>query len=294
MRACLRLGAGIAAAICAAFVSAAAAQSTDPPISLRYLGSYPIHDKAAGLTEPSGLAPDAGTDGFWTVSDDTHHLFRLDGKGRVVEVGPKIDALVDPEGIALDTQRGRFLVLSEDHAEILALAQDSPETVERHQLLEMQGADKLARALKDDLGALSPEGITIDAGTGAVLVVNERAPRLLIRLSPDLDEIVSVAPLSGDDGFVVHGVSDHRLDSSGLFHDAARDALWIASDTGKCVFFWARGAGSALRFDLLWRDGDKVRPIHNTEGVALNASGEMLFVVSDDRAGSRLFIYGVE
>ncbi|MEX5728713.1 uncharacterized protein Ga0609869_002066 [Rhodovulum iodosum] len=299
MRAALRSGAAIATALWAAVLPAAEAQSTDPgklrpPASLSFLRSYPLHDKKAGLTEPSGLMIGPGSDGLWTVSDDTRRLFRLDAQGQVIEVGPKIDALVDLEGIALGATGRRILVLSEEHAEIVAIDRHSPQRAERFALREMTGSDKLAAAMDGDLDKLSPEGIAVDTETGAVLVVNERAPRLLIRISPDLDEIVSVLPLGGDRGFVAHGMNDHRLDASGLAHDAARGGIWIASDTGRCVFYLAEEAGPALRFDFLWRDGDKVRPIENAEGIALDASGKTLFVVSDDGTHSRLFIYGVD
>lgn len=57
--------------------------SADPPEHLIYLGSYSAYDKAMGLRGPSGLSSDHTSGEFWTVSDDSHHIFRIDLAGQV-------------------------------------------------------------------------------------------------------------------------------------------------------------------------------------------------------------------
>ena len=52
--------------------------------SLTYLDRQDIKDEDEGLSEPSGLALSNGHDGFWTVSDDTKKVFKLDREGSVV------------------------------------------------------------------------------------------------------------------------------------------------------------------------------------------------------------------
>ncbi|MGG7644805.1 SdiA-regulated domain-containing protein [Rhodovulum sp. YNF3179] len=266
----------------------------DPPRQLTYIGSYPFHQGKAGLKEPSGLTLDPVSGGFLTVSDDSRHVFRTDDAGKVTGVLPKIDGLSDPEGIALAPGTGRRLILAEEDAAIFAVDAAPPYTVQRRALLEIPGSDMLRDALGGDPGRLGPEGITVDPVTGTVWVVNERAPRLLVELSPGLDEIRAVTALTSELGFVSRDVADARLDVSGLAHDRRRGGIWMSSDTGKCLFFWPRRGGPAHRFDLLWQDGEDIRRIDNAEGVTLNAAGDRLFVVSDDGKDSRFFVYGID
>lgn len=284
----------VLAALCIWWTAPSAAQNPTPPDRLRFLGSAPVHDRDAGLAEPSGLALDPGTNSLWTVSDDSETLFRLTKAGKLRDSGPRIDRLRDPEGIALDHTGQRLLVLSEADAAIMATDLDNPQAVRAYPLFGMAGTDLLTRALEGKTGDLSPEGIAVNADTGAVLVVNERAPRLLIEISSDLDRIVAVQPLSQNLGFLASGVTDHQLDASGLAYDAQRKGLWISSDTGKCLFFWEGPDSPARRFDLLWQEDDKVRPIDNAEGVALSADGETLYLISDDGKKSRFFEFAVE
>ena len=79
-------------ALCAGLVtmlnpSAHAQTEPEAPQSLRFVAAYPIYQRDAGLTEPSGLQIDAETGHFWTVSDDTRRLFRIDSTGRFVARG---------------------------------------------------------------------------------------------------------------------------------------------------------------------------------------------------------------
>ncbi len=46
--------------------------------NLTYLDRHDIRDEDEGLNEPSGLVQSDQDDGFWTVSDDTKKVFKLD------------------------------------------------------------------------------------------------------------------------------------------------------------------------------------------------------------------------
>lgn len=265
----------------------------DAPPSLRFLDSAPVHDRASGLTEPSGLAFDDASGVFWVVSDDSEWLYRLDAGGTKNGAGPRIGGLEDAEGIALDRARNRLLVLSESAAAILAIGLDASPTVSVHRISGMDGRARLAPHLDAGAPALSPEGLTVDPSTGRVFVVNEDSPRLLIEITPNLAEIAAVTPLSAAAGFAVPGVEDSRLDASGIAFDAARGAFWITSDVGRSVFLW-NGRSPALRFELRWTHHGKSHTVHNAEGVALAPDGRGLRIVSDDGKDSRFFAYALD
>ena len=176
----------------------------------------------------------------------------------------------------------------------MSLDPDDPGQATLHLLSEMPGFDAFLSISDGDPKRLSPEGLAVDRKSGAVLVANERDPRVLIEVAPGLDRIVDVTLLSEELGFVCRNASDAELDISGLAHDAGRDGLWITSDTGKCVFFWDGSARPARHFDLAWLDGGAIRTVDNAEGVALGPDGGSLYVVTDDGKESRLFMYGIE
>jgi uncharacterized protein YjiK len=269
------------------------ALSAEPPSRLIYLGSSSVYDKRSGLREPSGLSFDRDTGEFWTVSDDTQHIFRIDRTGKVTARLPKLRGLEDAEGIAT-TRTGDIVVLSEDGRSLLAMNATPGAGVQTHHFLDMSGADVLLAALDGQPERLSPEGLAIDRTTGAVLVANERDPRLLIELSPSLDAILTVTDLSAEIGFVATSADDHSLDISGLEIDSTRKGLWLSSDTGKAVFFWDRTDKPAQRFDLLWLKEDDIRTVKNAEGVSLSAKDQTLFVITDDGESSRLHAYRIE
>ena len=82
-------------------------------------------------------------------------------------------------------------------------------------------------------------------------------------------------------------------DVSGLTVDPFRDGLWIVSDKGRAVHFLPDGGDPPESKTLVWRDGDRLRPLENAEGVALSPDGRSLFVVTDDGRNSRLVQYSI-
>jgi uncharacterized protein YjiK len=283
----------VAGVICAAVVARAEADGTASPERLVFRGSHVIFAHADGLREPSGLALDQATGTFLTVSDDSRHVFVLDAEGGIIERLPAVDDLEDVEGIDAATER-LILLLSEELGGIVSMDRAAPDKATMHLLSEMPGFDAFLAVADDDRKRLSPEGLAVNGATAALLVANERDPRALIEVSPRLDRIVGVTLLSEERGFVCRHASDDVLDVSGLAYDARRDGIWIASDTGKCVFFWDGSETPARHFELAWLDGERVRTVNNAEGVAVSPDGETLFVVTDDGKASRLFRYTIE
>jgi uncharacterized protein YjiK len=230
---------------------------------------------------------------FLTVSDNSRHVFVLGARGNVTRRPHGVRELKDAEAVDLAPD-GRVLLLSEELGAILSVDPAAPHEATLHPLSKMRGFEAFLAVAGDDPGRLSPEGLAVNGKTGAVLVANERDPRVLFEVSPALDRIVGVSLLSQERGFVCRHARDEKLDVSGLAYDAGRGGLWITSDTGKCVFFWDDSESPARHFDLAWLDGEKVRPVDNAEGVALGPDGTTLFVVTDDGKSSRIVEYGIE
>jgi uncharacterized protein YjiK len=283
----------VAAVICVVGTFSARADADPPPEQLVFRASHAIFAHAEGLREPSGLALDPSTGTFLTVSDDSRHVFRLDAGGRITKRLHSVDDLEDAEGIDVASD-GRILILSEELGGIVSMDPSDPNKAVLHLLSELPGFDAFLAVADNDAERLSPEGLAVNGKSGAVLVANERDPRVLIEVSPALDRIVGATVLSEERGFVCRHATDAELDISGLAYDAGRDGLWITSDTGKCVFFWDGSESPARHFDLAWLDGDTVRTVDNAEGVALAPDGVSLFLVTDNGKESRLFEYAVE
>ena len=270
-------------------VLAGLAGSTPPErMSLVFLSSEKVFDAAIGFTEPSGLGL-ASEGGFWSVSDNSANLFRLDDTGKKLRAEERPVAS-DLEGIAEDTDRQRLLAVQEDTTEILLI---EGERVSRIALLSLAGADQLNQFFASD-GNDGLEGITVEPDTGTVFVLKERAPRLLIEISSDLTTIRRAIRLSRENGFApVHG-SAENFDVSGITWDARRNGFWIVSDTGRAIFFFRAHDLYAQGWALREAHGDTFRAVENAEGVALGPDGTVLHVVTDDKDHSRFLTYRID
>ena len=256
---------------------------------LRFEAVYEIAVKNQGFNEVSGLALAEGG-GLWSVSDDTKQLFLLDAKGKIASDGTPGETGL--EGIESDAARGRILAVREDTGEILVFGADG--TVQRHYIGRIEGAAKLVREPRDWTDNNGLEGITVEPASGAVFVVKERDPRLLIELDPALKRVRRALTLTAALGFRSEDANDDDLDVSGLAWDAGRRGFWITSDTGKSVYFLDLRSMRARGWALLAPHGGEMKAVSNAEGVALSADGGRLFIVTDDGAHSRLLVYRVE
>lgn len=267
------------AALLAAFLPAQTAGALD----LDYISHLDLHRPEIDLTEPSGLAVSPDGSGFWIVSDETRKLFRLEANGDLRAATGRDDRMRDLEGITLDARQGRLLAVSERNASIILIATDPPHRVRVIEVAALPGPTGLGALLEDRQNGL--EGIAVHPKTGAVFVLKEDAPRLLIEIAPSLDRVVSVRRLGE--------VLPAGEDVSGLAIDPDRDGFWIVSDTGKSVYFLPNDGGPVRHSALTWRKGDKLRRLNNPEGIALSPDGRSLFVVTDDGRHSRLVHYDI-
>lgn len=267
-----------------------AASEPAPPV-LQFVGSFDLHHGHHDLNEPSALTHDTRSGTLWTVSDDGPFLFEISRSAKIIRKIELSKALRDPEAVALDKEANRILVLSERDGTILVVDPDIPDNAAFFPIMSMKGASRLRQIIDVADGTFSPEGMAIDPATGTVFVANEKPPRLLLSIAPDLSEILSVETLDAEKGFAVPGVKDSRLDISGLAVDTDNRAIWFVSDTGKSLFFRSSGNKRAVRYALRWLDADKERQVRNAEGIAFDAASHRVFVASDDGRSSRLFVY---
>ncbi|MCA0873704.1 SdiA-regulated domain-containing protein [Seohaeicola saemankumensis] len=282
-------GHGVAVGALSILVQGAVASDAAAEITLSFVEARRIADPSAGFVEVSGLSLALG-DGFWSVSDDTARVFRLDAKGDVHRKR-SLPGETDLEGVAEDVNGHRVLAVREDTSEILSVSHDG--TISRFALLSMEGAQALAPYfISGDNNGL--EGIAVNPETGAVYVLKERHPRLLIELAPDLTRVLGALHLTPDIGFVSSAAGEDQLDVSGLAWDTRRKGFWICSDTGEAVFFLDTSTMTARGWTLMDARKKKLEPVRNAEGVALSADGITLYVVTDDGKKSRLLTYRID
>lgn len=261
-------------------------------LELRFVEAVPIHDADESFHEPSGLALQPGSGSLWAISDDEKRLFPLRPDGRidsdgVLDVGDK-----DFEGIAW-VDADQLAVVRETRNEILVFSPDSAEPRARSRLSDMQNYNLVSADIKQSDKGKGLEGITVMPETGAFFVVKEGDPRFLLEISPDLSKIAARHDLTAERGFHATGISDRRLDVSGLCHDPERLAIWIVSDTGCCVFLYDLQTRRAISAPLIHGDGKTRELVRNAEGIALDPAGKRLFIVTDDQEESRLFTFEI-
>lgn len=272
------------------FIAPFALAQEDPvPPSIHYLETQHILEKSEDYNEPSGLALASDGKHFWTVSDNTDALYLLGLDGDLKPSHTIHLGVSGLEGIASDEPRGRLIAIAEDSAEVIEVLIKTGE-IHRFRLADMQGYDKISTAFETSDPNNGLEGITVNPASGAVFLLKENQPRMMIELSPDLTSIRGALELTAKLGFVSDRVFDTELDVAGLDYDPDRNAFWIVSDTGECLYLFDPLKGKAHAWPLLHANGR----VKNAEGVALADGGTRLMVVTDDDKGSRMYSYEVK
>ena len=87
---------------------------TEAKLSLSLINKHRIVDRALGLNEPSGLTLNHDGKAFYTVSDDTKAIFRLDLEGRVTVEESFFIGVEDLEGIAISGDGHQLYAVQED------------------------------------------------------------------------------------------------------------------------------------------------------------------------------------
>ncbi len=262
--------------------------------SLTYLDRHKIKNEDEGLNEPSGLVLSHGHDGFWTVSDDTEKIFKLDLEGRVVRGDSFKIPVKGLEGITLDPTGEFLLTVKEESNEIIRIEIAKREIAAQRRLARMADYDAIAPFFAGDGENKNKglEGMTWNTHTGTVFVMKEGRPGLLVEVSPDLQTIKDHKLLNEDNGFRDTNLSGDESDFSGICYDATRSAFWIVSDKAKRVYLYDWPANQVIQSAPLGygKDGD-YEEVEKAEGVAVDPQANRLYVVSDKEA--RLYVFDV-
>nr|WP_286193928.1 SdiA-regulated domain-containing protein [Tropicibacter sp. R16_0] len=260
---------------------------------LELIGSYKVADKSEGFAEPSGLSL-SSVDGFlWAVSDEASKLHLLGKDGRLKSSFKLPEQMgTDLEGVA-GRKDGSVLLLQETDRSIVTVHPTDPITVSATSISSLKGYETVAAMLAQNPLNKGPEGITVDQDTGQVFVVIEGQPRLLLAISPEIDEIVDAVPLTAKDGFVSPRATDDELDVSGIAWSGATESLWILSDKGRRIFVFDYKSKTTRILDLIYSKKGDLREVKNPEGIALDETNGVLYVLTDNGKKSRLFAFSM-
>jgi uncharacterized protein YjiK len=196
------------------------------------------------VQEPSGLCLDPTTGEFWTVSDETGLVHRIDAAGRITRTLAWTGD--DLEGICTDPRDGSLWIACERDGMVVNLSMQGVELA-RH-ILEPAGSG----------GNSGLEGIECDA-QGRLWLLKEKDPGLLFVWEP-VGGALETRPL------------DFARDYSGLALDPERGGVWVLSDESESLTLLGED-GSRREYAL---------GLERLEGVAL--SGDRIWVISDSNA----------
>jgi uncharacterized protein YjiK len=216
--------------------------------TLTYIGAYAI-----SVPEPSGLDLTFNERGFWTVSDETSTIYRLDNEGNVVQT-MKIDG-DDLEGITV-IDEGKLAVVLERSREIVFI--DTSGTELKRKELPFKGEKNSGL-----------EGITYNPENGHFYLLNEKKPSLLIELDDQL-EIVSLDTLN------------FSKDVSGIYYDPSNRILWVLSDENQLIVKTDLNGIAIERLSV---------SIVQPEGITIDKKGKRIYIVSDKR--ETLYVYQI-
>jgi uncharacterized protein YjiK len=219
-----------------------------PKKPLAYIGAYAI-----SVPEPSGLVMTQDNKGFWTVSDETSTIYRLDNEGNVVQT-IKVDGF-DFEAITLidDTT---LVILQERTREMVFL--DTSGTELKRIKLDLEG----------ELNS-GPEGIAFNPENRHFYILNEKKPPLFV----ELDEQLNI---------IRRDTLKFCKDVSGLYFDETNQILWMLSDESQLV----------IKTDLNGKLLEKIDiTIPQPEGITLSEDGRSLYIVSDNK--ETLYVFKV-
>jgi len=209
--------------------------------------------QSISVPEPSGLDVTFDRSGFWTVSDETSSIYRLDSEGNVVQT-LRVNGF-DLEGITVIDEQ-RIAVVLERTREVLILKTDGTE-LQRKKL-----------PLKGELNS-GLEGITYNSENGHFFILNEKKPSLLLELDEKL-EILSIDTLK------------FSKDVSGIYYDDVDKQLWILSDENQLV----------VKCDLNGIPQESIKvDIVQPEGITIDNESNRLYIVSDNTES--MYVYRI-
>ena len=219
-----------------------------PKKPLTYIGAYAI-----SVPEPSGLVMTQDNKGFWTISDETSTIYRLDNEGIVVQT--IIVEGFDFEAITLidDTT---LVILQERTREMVFL--DTSGTEYKRIKLDLEG----------DLNS-GPEGIAFNPKNRHFYILNEKRPSLFV----ELDEQLNI---------IRKDTLKFCKDVSGLYFDEKNQILWMLSDESQLI----------IKTDLNGKLLERIEiTVPQPEGITLSKDGRNLYIVSDNK--ETLYVFKV-
>ncbi|NOC45578.1 MULTISPECIES: SdiA-regulated domain-containing protein [unclassified Ruegeria] len=267
------------------------AHAESPGLTL--IDSFKVADKSEGFSEPSGLSLSNAEGFLWSVSDAEPklHLLGIDG---ALGNSFKLPSLAgsDLEGVA-SRKDGSVLVLQETDRSILVVHPTDPIQLTTIPLTSLKGYSDAAELLVGNPLNKGPEGIAVDPESGRVFIGIEGQPRLLMVVSPELDEIIEMIPLARDAGFISEVVDNDELDLSGLAWSPSSRSLWIVSDKGRQIFVYNPESKSIKSISLTFTEDGKQKEVKHPEGIALDETKGLLYILTDDAKKSRLYVFNI-
>jgi len=254
-------------------------------LNLIYSKRVSIKYKSAGLNEPSGVVLTMEEDALWVVSDNKNCIFQVDLNGKL-----KIDATIeiegtDLEGIALDEQ-GILYTVSEDKNTVIAIG--NGQIIRSQKIKDMKGYNHIAKYFDESVNK-GLEGIT--SYKDSLFLLKEGPPGLLIKISNNLEKIISHRILDEKKGFDDDEIKARKIDYSGLcFYSTSNQIFWIVSDKSKRIFLYDWEKDKVIKsFPLAYSKNGKEREIEKAEGITYNPDNKRLYIVSDEEA--RLYVF---
>ena len=222
----------------------------------RQLGVFPLNIK-----DPSALALDPDSETLWTVSDNPGGgIYRISFQGEILQ-HIEMDS-DDLEGIIVDPVDNTLWVVEEKMRQLVNISRDGIE-LNRIQL-------NIDRDIEND----GPEGITVNPNTGHFYVVNEKNPRQLHELNPQM-EIIKTTNINFTGIFKLE-------DLSGISYNIVENTLWIVSDTSEKIVVTGLDAKPIKAYNI---------DVFDPEGIAVKADERIVFVVSDSDRKLYVFNY---
>ena len=259
-------------------------------LQLELLEHYPIRDVAIGLNEPSGLALNRSGSKLYTISDDTKAIFNLDLQGKIITNSSFLVELNDLEGLALTSDDNEIIVVEESSNSVVRFDIANRKEIRRTPLSAMKNYDQIANHFRNEARNKGLEGITINFSNDHIFVIKEGKPGLLIELDSECKTILNCCVLNKECGFKHPRIKPKKLDFSGLSYDHSRDAMWIASDKGECIFQFDWDQQRVLNcLDLPQHSQNPSERVRKSEGIAFDPRNQRLYIVSD--LDCELYIY---
>ena len=213
-----------------------------------------LYEKAISVPEPSGLDLTFNKAGFWTVSDETSTVYRLDGDGNVVQ---RIEVSgFDLEGITV-VDETKLVVILERSREVVMIDTNGSEI--KRKKLPLEG--------EENSGI---EGISYNSENGHYYLVNEKNPLLFIELDANFD-IIKTDTLT------------FSKDVSGIYYDQDDNKFWILSDEDQQII-QRDFDGNILKIFHL----NIIQP----EGITVDKRSHRLYIISD--AKETLYVFKIE